>query len=123
MTRFWHGGVPGLRPGDQILPPEVTGTQRTLSAHAPAGAPHGTRTDLVYVADERKIARVYAALYPDGALYQVTPTGTLSPDPDAPGRSWMCPGAVVVRVADPVVLMRTRSIDAWLRTLTRERAS
>ena len=123
MTRFWHGGVPNLQVGDQVLPPDLTGTQRTLSAYASPGAPHGTRTDRVYVTDDRQIARVYAALYPDGALYQVAPEDDLRTDPDAPGRSWMCPGAVVVRVADPVVLMRTRPVAAWLRVLTRERAS
>jgi hypothetical protein len=75
----------------------------------------------VYVTAAREVARAYAALYPDGALYEVEPVGELVADPDcaAVGVSWECERARVVRVVDPVVLLRRKSFAAWLRGLDR----
>lgn len=118
MTYF-HGGVPGLKVGDRILPPDKTGTERTLSQYATQlGAPaHARRTDLVYLTTERQIAKAYAAFYPDGALYQVLPVSPVDRDPDCltPDLSWHCPEAIVMVVVDPVVLFRTRTPERWLR--------
>lgn len=121
MTAYFHGGVPGLRPGDQLLPPEQTGTDRTLSQHATAvGAPDWAgRRDLVYITTQRADARVFAAFRPDGALYRVEPDGPLGDDPDAPGISFTCQSARVIAVLDAVVLFRSRSPEAWLRRLDR----
>ncbi|WP_043180288.1 hypothetical protein [Streptomyces sp. NRRL F-5123] len=120
MTYF-HGGIPGLTAGDWILPPDQTGTTRTLSAIAAehGGPAYATRTDIVYVTTGRDVARSFAAYYPDGALYRVEPDGALEPDPDSgiPGLSWQCPRAQVVAVVDPVVLFRTRTPERWLRML------
>lgn len=119
-ARYFHGGVPGLAPGGLLLPPETTGTARTLTADVldMGGA---ARLDRVYVTGAREVARVYAALYPDGALYEVVPDGELVADPDClvAGVSWECPAARVVRVVDPVVLERARPFEAWLRKLNR----
>lgn len=119
-VRYFHGGVPGLRRGDLLLPPAVTGTGRTLTADVidMGGA---ARLDRVYVTSGREVARVYAALFPDGALYEVETLGELVADPDCAvaGVSWECLGARVLRVVDPVVLHRVRSLDAWLRKLDR----
>lgn len=123
MTVYFHGGFPGLRPGDQLLPPDESGTDHRLSAYAAElGAPaHATRTDVVYLTTGRDVARAYAAFYPDGALYRVEPAGELEPDPDpdnsVPGLSWQCPRAVVAAVIDPVVLFRARTPERWLRML------
>lgn len=124
MTRYFHGGHPGLRPGELVLPPDVTGTEHTLSRYAAelGGAPHARRTDVVYLAAEREgreVARAYAAFHPDGALYRVDPHGAPEPDPDCavPGLSWQCPAAEVVAVVDACVLFRTRSPERWLRLL------
>lgn len=121
MLTYFHGGVPGLRPGDLLLPPDESGTNRTLSQHAEAvGAPAwATRRDVIYVTTERADARVFAAFYPDGALYRVEPEGPLGDDPDAPGISHTCRTARIAAVLDPVVLFRSRSPEAWLRQLDR----
>jgi len=122
MTSYFHGGYPGLKPGDLLLPPDQTGTDHRLSAtSAELGAPaYATRADIVYVTTLRDAARSYAAFYPDGALYRVEPVGDLEPDPDCaePGLSWHCPAARIAAVVDPVVLFRTRSPERWLRPLT-----
>ncbi|MFC8332801.1 hypothetical protein [Streptomyces olivaceus] len=119
-ARYFHGGVPGLRRGDLLLPPAVTGTARTLTADVldMGGA---ARRDRVYVTTGREVARVYAALFPDGAFYEVEPLGELVADPECAvaGVSWECLAAWVVRVVDPVVLARARPLEAWLRKLDR----
>jgi len=118
---YFHGGVPGLQVGDRILPPNISGTTRTLSEHAAQlGADsYATRRDLVYVTTERQIARAYAAFYPDGALYRVIAVSPVDPDPDhsIPGISWQCPEAIITQVIDPVVLFRSHTLDRWLRML------
>jgi hypothetical protein len=121
--RFFHGGVPGFQPGDLLLPPQATGVERTLTAVAQemgASADHARR-DVVYVTSGREVARVYAALTPDGGLYEVVPEGPLGEDPDCTlaGVSFTCRYAVVVRVVDPVVLFRDRPVEAWMRKLNR----
>jgi hypothetical protein len=70
VTRYFHGGIPGLEVGDRILPPSVTGTPTTADY---AAAPI-CRRDRVYASTELRIARVYAALAPlggHGDVYQV----------------------------------------------------
>jgi hypothetical protein len=121
--RYWHGGAPGLNPGDKLLPPDLTGTSHTLSAYVTDAdnAPHAQRRDLVYVTTSKAVARAYAAFYLDGALYEVAPADPIEPDPDCyePGLSWQCPAATVTAIVDPIVLFRTRPVGAWLRILGR----
>lgn len=119
---YYHGGFPGLKPGDQLLPPDQTGTDHRLSATvAQMGGPaYAQRTDLVYLTTDRQVARAYAAFYPDGALYQVLPASPVDRDPDCneDGLSWHCPMGLVVAVVDPVVLFRDRTPERWIRMLT-----
>lgn len=119
MTETWfHGGKPGLTVGDLILPPDATGTTRRLSTHATLmGAAYGTRTDVVYLARYQDHARVFAAFYPDGALYQVAPASEVEPDPDAPEHSAMAASATVTAVIRPQVVMAHRRLDSWMRML------
>jgi hypothetical protein len=123
MAVYFHGGYPGLKPGDLILPPDTTGTEHRLSAIAAehGGPAYSTRTDIVYVTTGRDVARAFAAFYPDGALYRVEPDGELEPDPDCatPGLSWQCPAARIAAVIDPVVLFRDRTPERWIRLMTR----
>ncbi|WP_338683866.1 hypothetical protein QD712_25620 [Streptomyces acidiscabies] len=122
MSVYFHGGYPGLKPGDLILPPDLSGTDHRLSRTAAelGGPAYSTRTDVVYVTTGRDVARAFAAFYPDGALYRVQPHGDLEPDPDSgiPGLSWQCPTAEVIAVVDPAVLFRTRRPERWVRMLT-----
>jgi hypothetical protein len=120
--RYFHGGIPGLKPGQLLLPPNTTGTDRTLATYSEQLADSGhVRRDRVYLTVGRDVAKVYAAFYPDGALYEVEPDGDTVPDPDCavPGVSFECPAARVLRVVDPVVLLRARTADAWMRLLNR----
>lgn len=106
----FHGGAPGLRPGDWIVPrsPEDT-------AHFVDGCPvcearrRGERLPeddldptLVYVTTERDYATVFADGYPRGGLYRVETQGELTPSPD-PVPSWGVPRARVVSVLDRLV--------------------
>lgn len=120
--RYWHGGVPGLVKGALVLPRRETGAAGLAQYADTVGAPeYFRRDDVVYVATVRDIARAYAAMYPDGALYEVGPVGEVLPDPDhtGVGVSFMAPSAVVLSVVDPVVLLRSRPVGAWLRMLDR----
>ena len=118
--QYFHGGVPGLKPGDAILPPDESGTDHTLSQYVTdERAAHGRRRDVIYMTTGRQVARGYAAFYPDGALYEVAPVGPVVADLDCstPGLSWQAAAATVVSVVDPVVLFRSRTPRRWLRML------
>lgn len=118
--RYFHGGIPGMKPGALILPPATTGTERTLAEYSEQLGGEHVRRDRVYLATARDVAKAYAAFYPDGALYEVEPRGALEPDPDCyvPGLSWQCEAAVVLAVVDPVVLFRARTPERWMRMLS-----
>ncbi|WP_439947236.1 hypothetical protein [Streptomyces sp. BBFR109] len=119
-VKYFHGGIPGLKPGQLVLPPTTTGTGRTLAEHSEQLGGEHVRRDRVYLAASRDVAKAYAAFYPDGALYAVEPRGHVEPDPDCslPGLSWQCEAAEVLTVVDPVVLFRSRTPERWLRMLT-----
>lgn len=117
MSAWFHGGVPGLGVGERILPPDETGTEHTLSAYAQQGAPHGSRTDVVYVTSRQDSARFFAAVYPDGALYRVEPSGWCGADPDAPHEAMMCESAVIVEVVRERIVFAHRSFESWVSML------
>jgi hypothetical protein len=73
LPDLFHGGVPGLSPGDLLLPPEQTGAQRN------------GKHDLgeVFLTELLSYARSYAAVYPRlrppakfGAVYRAVPQGS-----------------------------------------------
>lgn len=115
--RYFHGGAPGLRPGD-LIEPQPLGEGKHLVDGCPtcdarkAGQQlevDDLNPDLVYVTTDREYARLYAAGYPRGALYVVEPVGELSPSPD-PLPSWGCSGARVTGVYDACVVMTAAEI-------------
>lgn len=115
---WFHGGYPGLEVGEFIDCPDVTAAENTLSAYATAaGAPHGTRNDVVYLTDRQDTARAYAAMFPDGALYRVEPVDVVGPDPDAPTEAIMCRRAQIVEVVRERVVFAHRTPESWIRML------
>ncbi len=120
--RYWHGGFPGLKPGDLIIPPTESGAARTLTGYRSLpgyGADH-IRPDRVHLTTERGSAKAFAAAYPNGALYQAEPIGEIEADPDAPDEAIRCERARVISVDDPFVRWAERG-EGWIRSLTRER--
>jgi hypothetical protein len=121
--RYFHGGAPGLRPGD-LIEPQPIDQGRHLVDGCPICEARKTGQQLpsddldpsmVYVTTDRDYARVYAAGYPNGALYVVDPVGELTPSPD-PVPSWGCPSARVTAVYDAHVRMSPAQLR---RTLAR----
>lgn len=110
---LFHGGAPGLKVGDKILPASTTGTERTTSVDGTAAfVGLVDRYDYVFATPDLILAGFYAATYPDGAIYEVVPHSPVSPDPDcAPGESWQSPAATILRVAHPRMVFPRRPIS------------
>lgn len=120
---YFHGGVPGLKLGDRILPPTRTG----VLAAADFGAAHGiatghVRRDRVYMTTELGEASVFAAMHPSnqGEVYVVEPLPPIEPDPDylGPGRiAWMAAEAMVIRRLGGLDAAERLRIRATLRAI------
>lgn len=95
-TTYYHGGRPGRKLGENLLPPSITRVQ-CLSDYGAAGVHLRNR---VYVTTDQSAALIYAAGWPDGVIYEVEPIGELEPDPDCTldGLSYQCQRARVLRV-------------------------
>jgi hypothetical protein len=120
--RYFHGGAPGLKPGD-LIEPQPYDVGRHLIAGCPtcearkAGDPLAADNNdptKVYVTTDREYARVYAIGYPLGALYVVTPLGELTESPD-PVPSWGCSAATVRGVYDACVRMSPAEVRRAVR--------
>jgi len=122
--RYWHGGPPGLKPGDVITPRDADDTAHlvdgcpTCEARR-AGTPlpdDDNDPNLVYVTTNREYARIYAAGYPRGGLYRVEPEGPLTSTGDSDAvESWGCRAARVLTVYDAVVIPRPTDLRRWQR--------
>lgn len=124
MTAYFHGGAPGLRPGD-LVEPRSHGDDRHFIDGCPVcearrrGDPvPGDDLDptMVYVTTDRAYARLYAGGYPRGGLYRVDPIGERfpSPDPTSTG-SFGVAAARVVAVLDSLVILRRTDIRRVMR--------
>jgi len=108
MGGMFHGGAPGLKPGDIITPQSgtahlVDGCPTCEARRVGAPLPEDNLDPTaVYVTTVRDYAKVYAAGYPLGAVYRVEPLGELTPSPD-PVESYGVAAARVVSVLDPLV--------------------
>lgn len=99
--RWWHAGLPGLKRGDKILPPAVTGVMPALESDREA----------VYVTSERAEAVMYAAQHLGTdtrrsawpVLYEVMLDGEPQPDDTQPGSetSFRVPSATIRRIEQP----------------------
>lgn len=99
MTTYWHGGRPGLKRGNMLLPPTVT---KALSL-SECGAAGIHRRDRVYVTTSQAAALLYAAGVKNGVIYECEPLGAIEDDPDCtmPGLSYQCERARVIGVIKP----------------------
>lgn len=121
-NRLFHGGVPGLRPGDLIEP----GHHRPSHDGCPwcAAREDGTATldplpahgDRVYATPHKLYARFYASLYGLGDLYRVAPVGETLPSREDPIETHTAPAYRVTQVVDRAV----RLIPAERRRLARQ---
>jgi len=127
-VRLWHGGMPGLRPGDILMGGherrthpgcpwcEARSTGRTLVVDGhPIDGP-SARPDRLYLTADRDYARFYASLWGRGDLYRVTPIGDLEvSDEDHAFPSWTAPSGQVVAVYARAVLLTMTQRRALLR--------
>lgn len=83
---WYHGGIPGLLPGDHIEPPSTTGARQALSYLPPTvEVPEPVADpDWVYITSDRALATIFAAGV-NGSVYAVEPEGAIEPDPDYTG--------------------------------------
>lgn len=91
MTTYFHGGVPGLHPGDLIRPAISLGIHKVKTPNQPRYNPRR-----VYITR----LRWYAELFANGSqgdVYEVRPVGRPLPDLDARG-SFCCSCAEIVTV-------------------------
>jgi hypothetical protein len=121
--RLFHGGVPGLRPGDLIEPGHARKVHdgcAWCAARAelpPAADGLPLHEDRVYLTPERSYARYYASLYGRGDIYQVEPVGQLLRSTEDTVETWTAPAARVIVAVDRAVLLtmgeRRRLYRAW----------
>ena len=91
MGLYFHGGAPGLKPGDLIRPAVSLGITRTKTPNQPRYTPRR-----VYITRLRWYAELFANGH-EGDVYEVRPVGRPLPDLDAKG-SFTCSCAEVVAV-------------------------
>ncbi|NKI17399.1 hypothetical protein HCU74_08215 [Spongiibacter sp. KMU-166] len=92
-TRYYHGGRGGMRKGQFVLPPDVTGAKSTAKF-----GNYMCDTSQVYVTTEFTDAAMYAVGV-GGDIYEVEPIGELQEDPDCnrPGISFSCTKAKILK--------------------------
>ena len=123
MIRLWHGGAPGLRVGDRLVP------DPTRNGHLVDGCPvcearrigvplpeDDNNPERVYVTADREYARVFAAGWPLGTLYRVVVDVPLDERSNDAMPSWAVPEALIVSVYEKCVRLTPRQF----RKLTRK---
>lgn len=123
---YFHGGAPGLKQGDKILPPAVTGVVTRAENVQTLGevpdwmwdpAATGDR-DVVYLCQSADHAAGFASITPHGDIYRVTPLGPVEPDPDHPVAWVTCRAARVDRVIARGVDLSGMHCNALLSDVT-----
>lgn len=103
--RYFHGGAPGLAPGDLITPQEAPGWHRDDCEWCRSGADDSRHPETVYVTTEREYGRYYASRYGKGWLYVVDPVGeAVRSDEDGP-ETYRCPSARVRSLYERCVVL------------------
>jgi hypothetical protein len=112
-VNLYHGGVPGKRIGDLIVPGHSRDDRHRGCPICEARAngrlgvdPPTLHSDRVYVTANRLYARYYASLYGRGDLYLVIPEGDIERSDEDPFECYYCESARVSVVIDRSVLLR-----------------
>lgn len=130
--RLWHGGAPGLKVGDVLVPGErhhVDGCQvcqAKARGESPILDPLNRHEDRLYVTSDREYARFYASKYPRGDLYTVEPVSLdwselvmVDVGLEDPFPTWAVPAARVVSVYATYVQLTDRQrvalVNRWKR--------
>lgn len=127
--RYWHGGAPGRKVGDELLPPsrsKFAVTNKVLTGFAGRDRERAYRDDRVYATSDRKLAEVFAILYTQdrkrqgiGHVYEVE---LENPEPDKDFlrtefvHSYEARRGVIVGAGVPC-LIGTRESDEYLDAL------
>lgn len=106
---LYHGGKPGLKPGDLIEP----GHSRDQYDDCPIcqdGRNHGATAfegtehpEQVYCTNIRDYAALHASLYGKGDVYQVKPLGPLTPSDENETATWRCDRLQVIYIVEASV--------------------
>jgi hypothetical protein len=128
--RLWHGGAPGRLIGEFILPPSITGLEKTTADDSRAGGflSIAQRRDRVYVTTRRQLAVAFAAAWENpttgkaggGGLYRVELLGEAEPDEDLlslPGLSFQAQRAKVLSVDKAAVKFNRENLSAFQRVI------
>lgn len=127
LPRLFHGGVPGLKPGELITPhhPRVVDgcpicMQRAAGIEPVVPGlgvvdPVTRHPDRVYVTSDRDYGRFYASRWYRGDLYVVEPVGVIEPSSEDRFPTWMCEAARVRAVYDRCVLLSAGQRRSLLR--------
>ena len=108
-TRLFHGGAPGLHPGDVIRPGMAASRYvdgcpdceaHKAGHHGPLSGDPATPEEWVYASEDRQYARYYASRAVKGWLYSVELRGEVARSPEDPEQfgSWRAREAVVLAV-------------------------
>lgn len=93
---YYHGGVPFLKVGSEILPPSLTGARQDYDADVPshieeknavrAAYKETYRNDRVFITSNLRLAMLFAVLHRShaGQCYEVEPLGEIEADPGSP---------------------------------------
>jgi len=108
-VRYFHGGKPGLNPGDLIVPSDPNYVDNCPICEAKKAGidtaldPLTRHPDRVYVTTDKAYGRFYASKYPRGSLYVVEPLGELIPSAEDHFPTWTVECARVRTVYDRCV--------------------
>lgn len=121
-TRLFHGGFPGLRVGELLVPGHARRVHEgcefcaaRAAGHTVGGIDPPSARAAVYVTSDKEYARHYASLWGRGDLYQVAPRGELTLSEEDHFPSWTVAAAEVVAVYQRAVLLT----DSQRRSLWR----
>lgn len=129
LDGLFHGGVPGLRPGDLLVggssrrshdgcpfcEARARGEGVIIDGHVVDGP--SSYPDRVYVTTDRCYGRFYASLYGYGDLYRVEPVGEMVPSAEDHFPTWTVAQARVRSVVERAVLLsrsqRRQMLKRW----------